>query len=159
LLPKIARNSPGATDPVTKLNTLATALNEGATVSVTGTFVELICTFPVYVPIPRPAGATETATEDGVVPELGETFNQFPKPLVVAVAVKVKAPPVLVTERTWSAGGVAKVRLEGETCSCAQSEVQPRMNEKRVPPGVAVFKTILLDVNRSSTGVKRWLAG
>jgi hypothetical protein len=138
LLPKIARNSPGATEAVPKLNALLMPLIEGATVSVTGTFVALICTFPVYVPIASPAGATDTVTEDGVVPEVGETFNQFPKPLVVAVAVKVRAPPVLVTERTWSVDGVAKVRLDGETCSCAQSDVQPRTN-KRVLPRVAVF--------------------
>jgi len=88
-------------------------VNTGAveTVSVTETVcglleapVELIVTFPKYVPVPSPAVLTEMLRYAGVVPALGLTDSQLPPEVVVAEALKARAVPLLPTATFWTPG-------------------------------------------------------
>jgi len=66
--------------------------------------VELIVTFPEYVPAASPAGLTEMLRFAGVVPLLGVTDSQLPPKVVVAVALKVRAAPLLLIASACSFG-------------------------------------------------------
>ena len=78
-----------------------------ATVRVTGTVCGLfpapaavIVTLPLYVPADNPLGFTDTLRLAGVVPEPCVTASQATE----AVAVRLKAEPLLVTDTLCATG-------------------------------------------------------
>ena len=105
-----------------------------------GAPVELIATFPEYVPAPIPAGLTETLRFAGVLPLFGVTASQLPPEVVVAVAVKIKAPVevtlrVCVAGLLWPAVAVNAI-LEGDKERLAATPMPDSLATKasRVPP-------------------------
>jgi hypothetical protein len=60
---------------------------------------ELIAMLPGYVPVPSPAGLTETPRFAGVVPVFCVTESQLPPDVVVAEALKLKAIPLLPKDK------------------------------------------------------------
>ena len=88
---------------------MAAIVGPADTVKLTGTVCGLfpapaavIVTLPLYVPADNPLGLTDTLRLAGVVPEPGVTASQAAE----AVAVRLKAEPLLVTD-TPCAPGVA----------------------------------------------------
>jgi hypothetical protein len=68
-----------------------------------------IATFPVYVPGTRFAGFTPMERSTGVVPDAAFTVNQLVPEVVVGVAVKLAAAPVLVIATVWPGGALPLV--------------------------------------------------
>ena len=80
------------------------AVTTSVTVTVMGVTPEAVTTTaPVYVPAVSKAGATDTVTVEGAVPEVADTLSQEPVEVTAAVQAK-PALPVLEMAMVCEAG-------------------------------------------------------
>jgi hypothetical protein len=91
---------------------VAAIVGAATTVRLTGTVCGLlpapaapIMTLPLYVPADNPLGSTDTLRLAGVVPEPFVTLNQAAE----AVAVRLSAEPLLVTDTLCAPGKLAPI--------------------------------------------------
>jgi hypothetical protein len=103
----------GVAPPIWKLKVRLLALDESAAPTTNDTSMfsgvlvapaETTVILPLYVPGARPPPLTSTLRLAGVVPPEGVTESQVPPDVVLALTVKVTAPPELVMATLAGAG-------------------------------------------------------